>query len=84
VRKRRRLGDAGSAFATTKLSCTQDRKKAMTTVARELVKTTCTDRVVHCMNDRLVVTASCSSAGAAMHFASQVQKFAMVVKQAKG
>lgn len=83
-RGRHRMGDQTRAFVDTKLSCTEDNRKALRIVSRELVRTRCVDRVVECMGNRQVVVANCPSEGARSHFEGQVATHARALKLAKG
>ena len=83
-RGRYRMGDQVRAFVDTRLSCTEDNKKALRIVSRELVRTRCVDRIVECVENRQVVVANCPSEGARRYFEDQVAKHVRALRLAKG
>jgi hypothetical protein len=82
--RRYRMGQNIRAHVDTKLRCSDDNRKSLKIISRELVRTRCIDRVVECVGNRHVVLAICPTEGARRHFEEQVRKHAKVLELAKG
>lgn len=84
--KRRKLRGIGpDATADTGLTCGKSaNRKAIRVIARELVRTKCTDRFVECKTGLIVVRATCPSEGAARLYEQQIGSYVHALKRAGG
>lgn len=82
--RRHRMRGSDRAFVDTRIRCSDEARRALRIIARELVRTRCVDRVVECEGMRHVVVADCPTSGAARLFESQVGKHVKVWKAATG
>jgi ketol-acid reductoisomerase len=82
-----RMGARGTrqfeSVVVTKLPCTRENMQSMQTAAREMIKTSCANRVSECINGKVVVSAMCPSNGAERRFISQLKNFEQFLKQLK-
>jgi len=71
------------AAVDTRLPCTATNLRTASTIAREMVRTACTDRVPECVKGAVLVRAQCPTKGASDRFEGGVRKFARLVSKAK-
>lgn len=71
----------GFALVKTKLPCTEEWTSKLRYIARELPRTRCVDKVVNCVDGRLLVTANCVTNLAALNYQGQVRKYVGVVEK---
>lgn len=76
-------GTEPASVVDTGLSCDESHRSTMRLVARDLVKTKCTDRVIECKNGQIRVSADCATPEAGRHFAAQVRGYSDVYYRAK-
>lgn len=78
-RRRARLGHTDVIHVD--LPCTEPNKKAVRTIARDIVKTSCIDRIPVCdERGKIAVLATCGTPGAAHAFEKRLAKFTKLLK----
>jgi len=80
---RRLRGAHVAAIAKTDLSCSEENRRSLQTIVRDVIHTSCIDRVAACDNHgKVVVTASCPTAGTANAFSKRASKWGRMLKSA--
>jgi hypothetical protein len=72
-----------TAIAKTDLACTEDNRRSLQTIVREVIPTDCIDRVAACdSRGKVVVTASCPSKASAEKFSERAGQWGRTLKHA--
>lgn len=80
---KRLRGAAIQAVATTNLTCTEDNRRSLQTIVREVIPTDCIDRVAACdSRGKVIVTASCPSKASAEKFSERAAQWGRTLKHA--
>lgn len=80
---KRLRGTMIQAIAATKLTCTEDNRRSLQTIVREVISTDCIDRVAACdSKGRVVITASCPSKDSAEKFSERASQWGRTLKHA--
>jgi hypothetical protein len=78
-------GIGPDAMIETNLSCRKSQyRRSVRVIARDIVRTKCTDRFIECKTGLIVVKATCPSPGAARLYEQQVQTYVGSLLRAGG